>query len=347
MVISGGTVISSLMSERVINRFGTGRVTFVSVFATALSLLGFSLAPGFVWIILCAIPLGLGAGAIDAGLNNYVALHYKPHHMSWLHCFWGVGAFTGPFIMSAFLRDGGNWRGSYLTVAVIQFGIVLLLLFTLPLWKKNDAPAGVGADDGESIPAPSGSPLRLRGAVPALLAFLCYSTVEMSLNAWCASYLVENRGLEAATAAQWVAIFFVGITVGRLVTGFLTMRLNNRQLIRLGQGIILVGALLFLVPFSPYFALAGIVLIGLGCAPIFPCMLHETPYRFGKEWSQKIMGLQMATGYTASTLVPPLIGLIASQAGFGFMPVFLLAAGALMLLVSERVNRVVAYRDTL
>jgi fucose permease len=360
MTISAGTILSSLMSERIIKKFGTGKVTFFSVLATAVALLGFSLSPSFLWLIVCAIPLGLGAGSVDAGLNNYVAVHYKPHHMSWLHCFWGIGATLGPIIMAQNILRSNNWSGGYLTISMIQFGLVALLLFTLPLWNRIpnrgntehtvnlEEPAQSGKAPEQTAKAPEQiakvpeqtaktSVLAIRGVKLSLTAFLFYCGTELTVGLWGSSYLVQMKDIAPVTAARWIAMYYAGITAGRLITGFLTMKISCRRLIQAGQIITFGGVLLLLLPFDVALSLAGLILIGLGCAPIFPCMLHETPDRFGSSLSQKIMGLQMAFAYIGSTFLPPLLGLVISITGIGILPVFLVVYIIGMYLSSERI----------
>lgn len=358
MIISGGTIISSFLSEKVITRFGTGRVTFVSVAATAFALLGFSFAPDFIWLVLLAVPLGLGAGAVDAGLNNYVALHYKPHHMSWLHCFWGIGAFSGPMIMALFLQSNGNWRGGYLVIAIIQFILVMILLLALPLWKKkniNEVPLQKDTKESltqnnadalsghEALPVPV---LRIKGVKVALLGFFLYCGIEASVNLWGSSFLVEIRNVSPAAAARGISLFFAGMTIGRFLTGFLTMKFFNKTLIRSGQILIFAGAVLMLLPFSGYISIVGLIFVGLGCAPIYPCMLHETPARFGKEQSQKIMGIQMGCAYIGTTFVPPLLGLGAAKATLIILPPLILVFVILMVFSSETINMMMKNRET-
>lgn len=350
MVISGGTIISSLLSGHVIQRFGTGRVTFVSVLMTAAALFGFSQAPSFAWIILLAIPLGLGAGAVDSGLNEYIAEHYKARHMSWLHCFWGIGAMTGPLIMSQLIAHDQSWRSGYLIVSIIQFALVAVLFFSLPLWEKvNPTGETATADTAEPQPEKPAArglffPLQIPGVKIALVAFLFYCGIELTMGLWGSSYLVRARGLDAATAAAWVSSFYGSITVGRLIAGFITLKVNNKMLIRLGEGIILLGVLLLFLPLPSIFALGGFILIGLGCAPIYPSMLHETPVRFGKENAQLVMGFQMAVAYVGSTFLPPLFGFIATNTSLALLPAFILVYIAAMLVSSERVNAMLAQR---
>jgi fucose permease len=345
MIIAAGTIVSSLASGAVINRYGTGKVTLVSCIMTAGALLGFAFSPSLVWLMICAIPLGLGGGAVDAGLNNYVAAHYKAHHMSWLHCFWGVGATLGPIIMAQFISGQNEWSDGYLTVAVIQFALVVILFFTLPLWKrvaKGSAPLseepegiveGVNEQSSEKI-----KPLQIKGVKLALVSFLFYCGVESTMGLWGSSFLVNVKDLPAATAAQWVSLFYAGITIGRLITGFITFKISNRILIRAGQITALVGAALMFLPLPPIFSLAGFMIVGLGLAPIYPCMLHETPVRFGKTHSQTIMGYQMAVAYTGSTFMPPVLGFLASYTTIGIFPTFIVVSAIVMFLFSERLN---------
>ena len=345
MVLSAGTIISSFVSGRVLKKFGTGKVTFISSFMTAVSLLGFSFAPSFFWLIFLSIPLGFGAGAVDSGLNNYVALHYKAHHMSWLHAFWGIGATLGPIIMSYNIGLNHNWRNGYLTVSLIQSGLVVLLFVTLPFWDKikhvaylreniNESPKN--KDFSQSVEIIS--PFSIKGVNLALLTFFFYCGTEASMGVWGSSYLVTIKNMDPSLAAGWVSTFFGGITIGRFLTGFITMKMNNTVLIRAGQAVILAGALLIVLPLPLIFSLAGFTLIGLGCAPIFPCMLHETPARFGRENSQTVIGYQMAFAYIGATFLPPVLGWISAKSTLIIFPFFILAFSISMLICSERLN---------
>ncbi|WP_334072443.1 MULTISPECIES: MFS transporter [Paenibacillus] len=358
MIVAAGTIVSSLASGAVLKRFGTGKVTLVSCLMTAGALLGFSLSPSLFWVILCTIPLGLGAGSVDAGLNNYVAAHYKAHHMSWLHCFWGVGATLGPIIMAGFISGGtSTWRDGYLTVSLIQFALVVILLFTLPLWDRVARSGGAnsagkqeesaGSPEGDDDGRPPDNPLRIGGVKLALVSFLFYCGVEATVGLWGSSYLVNEKGLSASLAAQWVSIYYAGITIGRFITGFITFKLSNRTLIRGGQAIALAGAALLVLPLPAGASLAGFLIIGLGLAPIYPCMLHETPVRFGKKHAQTIMGYQMAVAYTGSTFMPPLLGFVASRTTMGMFPFYVVLSALAMLLFSERLNAFLKKRNEL
>ncbi|MBU8920180.1 MFS transporter [Neobacillus sp. 114] len=344
MTIAGGTIISSLVSGKVLKRFGTGKVAFVSVLMTACALLGFHFAPSVGWLVVCAIPLGLGAGAVDAGLNDYVAVHYKAHHMSWLHCFWGVGATLGPIIMAQFISGQNSWRNGYFAISGIQFALVIILFLTLPLWNRvakysyidiNKAPEDSYDQDAKNV-----QPLQIKGVKLALATFLFYCGVEATVGLWGSSFLVNVKELPAALAAQWVSFYYGGITVGRFITGFITFKISNLALIRTGQIIALVGAAFLFLPLPSIFSLVGFILIGLGLAPIFPCMLHETPTRFGKKHSQTIMGYQMAVAYTGTTFMPPLLGFIASQSTIGIFPICIVIFVAVMFLSSEKLNSI-------
>ena len=338
MIITGGTIVSSLFSGKMIKKFGTGKVTTFSVFLTAMALLGVYFAPSFIWICLLAIPLGLGAGAVDTALNNFVANHYEAKHMNWLHCFWGIGATSGPFIMSFYLLKENGWRSGYATIGIIQAILVVGLFLSLPLWRKFEDSNEEEKESSTSINV--GALLKLPGAKPTLIAFLCYCGIELTTGLWASSFLVFDSGLSSGVAAKWVSLYYLGITVGRFLAGLLSIKLNNKQMIRLGQLICLLGAVLLMIPFSNNFKLVGLILIGLGCAPIYPAMLHETPNKFGQDLSQHIMGIQMATAYVGSTIVPPLFGMLSKFSGFGILPGFLLIFIIVMLLSTERANKI-------
>jgi fucose permease len=337
MTISAGTVVSSLFSSRVVSRFGTAKVTIVSVFMTAAALLGFGLARHAAFLFLLAIPLGLGAGSVDAALNNFVALHYKSMHMNWLHCFWGVGATAGPMIMSFFLASGRGWRPGYGVIAALQFMLVAALWASRGLWRGKDvAPESPGSSGGALS---NREALRLPNVKLALVSFVCFSITEWTTGLWSSTYLVGVEGMAPAVAARWTAAFYGGITLGRLLSGFLTMRFTNEALIRGGQLVCAAGAILIMLPLPAGISALGFVLIGFGTAPIFPAMLHETPKRFGKGVSGAIMGLQMAVAYTGGTLGSPLFGALASATSLRLLPYYLLAVVLVMLAASELLAR--------
>ena len=338
-IIALGTIVSSLMSERLIRRLGTGTVTLLSVFMTAVALLGFSFSNAFWMLCVWAVPYGLGAGSVDAALNNFVALHYSSRHMSWLHCFWGIGATAGPVVMGWCLSNELGWSSGYRTIGFAQTALVVVLIIAIPLWRKVSA-----ADDGkESGGRPDGKRERLLsipGAKPVMLAFFCYCSFESTAGLWASSYMVEYRGLGEDIAAKYASMFYLGITAGRFLCGFISEKLGDRRMTRIGQALMLVGAVSLLIPLGTGFMLAGLVLIGLGCAPVFPSLLHATPDHFGRDRSQMLMGVQMASAYTGTTLMPPLFGLLADRLGTQLLPIYLMVLAAVMLVMCERLERV-------
>ena len=334
MIISLGTVVSSLQSDRLTRRLGAGRVTAFSVLLTALALLGFSFSRSFAALCLLAIPYGLGAGSVDAALNNYVALHFASRHMSWLHCMWGVGASIGPYIMEYALTGGQGWNAGYRYIAILQFALTAILLLSLPLWKRRAGAEGAAESAGK--PLSLREIARIPGARAVMAAFFCYCALEQTAGLWASSYLALNRGLDAETAAGFGSLFFIGITVGRALGGFLTLRFSDAQMVRIGQGCIFLGIAALLLPFGEGPALAGLVLVGLGCAPVYPSIIHATPEHFGTERSQAMIGVQMASAYVGTCLMPPLFGLIANHIDIALFPVFLLAVLAAMVFAHER-----------
>ncbi|MFE5340146.1 MFS transporter [Isoptericola sp. NPDC056578] len=352
MIIAGGTILSSLASERTTRRFGAGVVTAVSVGLTAAALVGFSVSGSFWLLCLWAVPYGLGAGAVDAALNNFVALHYAARHMNWLHSFWGLGASISPFIMSYALTSGLGWSSAYRIVGVTQAVLTAVLILSIPLWKKaRPAPqADHAADAGPSGSGDSHVPLaqalRIPGVALVLAAFFAYCALESTAILWASTYLVTDRGVEDATAAAFASLFLLGITAGRFLAGFFADRVGDKQLIRGGFAAVGLGVLLIALPVgTPVPALAGLVVAGLGCAPIYPAIIHSTPANFGARSSQAIIGIQMAAAYTGSTLAPPVFGVLSTWAGAWVFPLFLAVLVALGLLMSERLNRLVARRD--
>ena len=335
MIIAGGTIISSLQSDRLTKAFGAGKVTAFSVLMTAVALFGFSVSRSYAALCLWAIPYGLGAGSVDASLNNYVALHYASRHMSWLHCMWGIGASAGPYIMGSALTGGYGWNTGYRSIALLQTALTAVLLLSLPLWRR---PQGEQrrTQDMQTKPLPLKRVVTIPGAKEIMITFFCYCAVEQTANLWASSYLTLYRGLSAKAAAGLASVFFTGITAGRFFSGFLTLKLNDTQMIRLGQGGIAAGILLLFLPFGTTSSLLGLGLIGLGCAPIYPSIIHATPARFGKDKSQAMIGVQMASAYAGTCLMPPLFGLVAHHIGVSLMPLYLTGILIIMIVMHEK-----------
>lgn len=338
MIIAAGTIVSSLQSDRLTKRFGTGKVTAFSVLLTMIALFGFSFSNAMWMLCLWAIPYGLGAGSVDASLNNYVALHYASRHMSWLHCMWGIGASVGPSIMGFALSHNQTWNMGYRYIAILQCVLTAILFFSLPLWKNS---ASTSTDTGESVNEKTVLSLKqilnLSGAKEIMIAFFCYCALEQTTGLWGSSYLVLHKGVSEETAATFASLFYIGITVGRALSGFITMKLNDTQMIRLGESIIVIGCAALLLPFGQTISLIGLILVGLGCAPIYPCIIHSTPANFGADKSQAVIGVQMASAYIGTCLMPPCFGLIARHISITLLPIFLLALVILMFVMYERV----------
>lgn len=347
MIIAAGTVVSSLQSDRLTKKFGTGKVTAFSVAMTAVALLGFSISHSFLWLCVWAIPYGLGAGSVDASLNNYVALHYASRHMSWLHCMWGLGASVGPYVMSLALTGGQGWNMGYRYIGLFQILLTIILFFSLPLWKRPPVPGENVDNSTENNSAEASAhfaarPLTLReivrisGAKEIMICFFCYCALEQTAGLWASSYLVLHRGIDSETAASYASLFYLGITAGRALSGFLTMKWNDKQMVRLGQAIIFLGIAVLLLPVGGnVLSLLGLILAGLGCAPVYPCIIHSTPEHFGADKSQAIIGVQMASAYVGTCLMPPLFGILARSISIMLFPVFLLLLLVLMFWMHE------------
>jgi len=340
VIIALGTIISSLQSDRLTYKLGTGKVTAISVAMTAIALFGFSISGSFIELCLWAIPYGLGAGGVDASINNYVALHYSSKVMSWLHCMWGLGAMTGPYVVGFVLSGGGNWNRGYQVIALLQAILTGILIVSLPLWKKR---ATVVDESGEEVVAKALSLkeiFAIKGAKEIMIAFFCYCALEQTTGLWASSYMVLHKGVSADVAASYASMFYIGITVGRFLSGFMTMRFNDKQMIRLGFVVLGVGVGVLSLPLSEYVALAGFVLIGIGCAPIYPCVIHSTPDIFGADKSQAIIGVQMASAYVGTLLMPFVFGIIANHISAGLLPTYLCMILLLMVVMYERLIKI-------
>ena len=340
MVISVGTVISSLNSDRLTRRLGTAKVTAISVAMTALALFGFSLSHSFSALCLWAIPYGLGAGSVDACLNNYMALHYESRHMSWLHCMWGLGVTIGPYILAQALTHGMTWNMGYRFIGVFQTILTSILLLSIPLWKTTTPE---NSEHHNSKPANFLQLLSIPGVTETMMIFFCYCSLEQTVGLWSSSYLVFHRNIPEEIAAGFGALFFIGITVGRFLSGFLTMRLRDQSMVWLGLGIITVGISLILLPLGDFSALAGLIFVGLGCAPVYPCLIHATPHHFGEDHSQALIGLQMASAYVGTSLLPPFFGVAADWIDIALFPAYLLVLLLIMVFMHRRLCLLVSH----
>ena len=345
-ITSINTIISSFMSGRVIRRFGTEKVVFISCVMTGGALLGISFAPSFIWLILLAIPLGLGAGSVDTALNNYVSLHYKSSHMNWLHSFWGVGATIGPIIMGQALLLS-NWKNGYRYIGFIQLTLALIFFISLPLWKLHTNIVG-----GKNLESKSEDitqitnhslilkPYHTKGLIFAVATFLFYCAVEVSIGLWGSSYLVQAKGIIVEYAAAWIAMYYGGITIGRFISGFIALKFSNNQMIRGGCLIALMGTVLATLPIPDFLLMGAFVLIGLGLSPIYPSMIHETPHRFGSKHSETLIGYQMAFANIGATVFPPLLGIAIKNISIHIFPYFLVICIALMFICTERLRAI-------
>lgn len=352
MIIAAGTIVSSLASDHLTRKLGAGKVTAISVGMTAVALFGFSISNSFWLLCLWAVPYGLGAGSVDAALNNFVALHYPARHMSWLHCMWGLGASIGPVVMGWAVAGGLKWNGGYQTISIMQVVLTAVLIFSLPLWRKmqKSHAAKIGDDSEVSEKNPGRhytlpQLVRLRGVKEVLICFFCYCALESTAGIWAASYCTLYHGISPERAARWASLFYMGITAGRFVCGFITMKVNDRNMIRLGQVVTAVGIVCILLPIGGNVLFAGLILVGCGCAPIYPSIIHETPINFGADLSQSVIGVQMAAAYVGTCLVPPLFGLIAQYINIGLYPVFMAVILVLMVIMSEKLHIAVLHKD--
>ncbi|MCL2221578.1 MAG: MFS transporter [Oscillospiraceae bacterium] len=340
MIFASGTIISSLLSDRITRRLGAGLTTVIGLTVLAGAIFGISTASSFWTLIIWAVPYGLAAGTIDAALNNYVARHYSSRYMSWLHAFWGVGAVISPYIMGYALTRNMGWEHGYFTVSMIQVSVALLLLISLPLWRKKGGGVPPAEERGEALSLRQ--VLKIRGVKLVLPAFFAYTAVEATTMLWASSYLVYQRGIAEEIAARHAALFFWGIMSGRFLGGFIADKFGDRNMIRGSVVIMLMGITMIILPVQPdIVSLAGLVVLGLGCSTVFPSIIHSTPHNFGKENARAIIGVQMAGAYTGSTLMPPLLGQIARVTGIGFYPIFILVFTGLLLLITELLNRTV------
>ena len=335
MVSFVGTVISSLFSDKLLRKFGAGKTTAVSVALTAIALFGYSVSTEYWMLLLWAVPYGIGAGGVDAILNNYVALNFKAQHMSWLHCMWGVGASISPYIMSFSLAKLENWNYGYLIVSIIQAVLSVIIFISIPIWKKGSDKEEKKEEKTQAKPLPFKEIFKTKGAIACFLTFFCYCALELTTSLWASTYLVERWQITPEIAAGFASMFYIGITLGRLINGFFAIKFSDKFLIRTGFIIIAVGTGLMFIPWHSAFALVGLVIAGFGCAPIYPCIIHMTPTIFGREKSQSMIGVQMAFAYTGFLTMPPLFGVFADYGMVYLLPVFMIVLLALMALLHE------------
>ena len=356
MIICGGTILSSLNSEKLNRRFGTGKITAISVLLTAIALFGFSISHSFLMLCLFAIPYGLGAGSVDAALNHYVALHYSSRHMSWLHCMWGLGASVGPYIMGSVLQKGEPWSRGYLIVSLIQFALAVALFCSLSLWKKkpekltensSNAPGaleGKANSDGAGVSKQKALSLKeifaIPGAKECMASFYSYCALEQTVGLWAGSFMVLALGMEENLAASFVALYYFGITFGRFLSGFFTMKWKDEQLVLGGSAIVFFGIFLLFTPWSKAMVLPALILIGLGCAPVYPSVIHSTPYNFGVEHSSALIGAQMASAYVGTLIMPPLFGVLGRSFSMKLFPYYSMFLLLLMIFAYRRMLQV-------
>lgn len=337
MIIAAGTIVSSLFSDFLTKKLGTGKVTLISVLLTALALFGFAISNSFWMLCLFAIPYGLGAGSVDASINNYAAIHYKSYHMSWLHCMWGVGAAIGPYVMGLVLTNGKSWHYGYGYIGIVQIILTLILLFSLPLWKKTSS---INDDEEKKEDDKKVTSIKeiitIPGVKAIMITFFCYCSLESISGLWASSYLVLHHNIDSDLAASYASMFYIGITIGRGLCGFLTFKLNDTKMIRLGTIVIAIGSILLMIPLGNFIALLSLILVGLGCAPVYPCLIHSTPIHFGKTKSQSIIGVQMASAYVGTCLMPPLFGLLANNISITLFPFVIFTILVLMIIMHEK-----------
>lgn len=352
MTMTIGTIIMSIVSIKLIKRFGTGRTILLSVFAMGLSMLGYYFSNSYYMILLFTFPLGLGMGTIDCGINAYVAQHYKSHHMNWLHCFWGIGAMLGPIIMAAYMASKGQWKNGFLIISLFQLVLALVLLFTLPLWNKVADLLGSSAyEEAQESDLNNKSPslfsiLKVKGVIFALFASLFYCGVENTFGLWGSSFLIRSNGIGEAAAAAWVSLFFGSLAAGRFLSGFISMKVGDKGIIRIGETVVLVGALILIIPTAAG-SITGIILLGMGCAPLFPSLIHQTPLLFGKQNAQATVSLQVGMAYAGSTFIPPIFGFAATGISMHIFPYFILVCATALIISSERLNATVHKRERL
>ncbi len=338
MIISIGTVTASLVCARLMRYLTTGSLTALSVLISALSLVGFAYSDAFWMLCVMAIPYGLSAGAVDAALNNYVAAHYTARHMNWLHASWGVGASLSPYIMGLALVGAGDWSQGYMTVFWLQLALCIILFATLPLWKKQKSISTEEESPETHRVLKLREALRIRGVKPILITFAAYCGLESTTGIWTASYLVDSRDLSPESAAYHAALFFLGITLGRFLCGFIANSLSHKVMIYGGISIMALGVGGMFFSLGATALIASFLLLGLGCAPIYPAIIHSTPLCFGRDVSLSLIGFQMGGAYVGSSFMPPIFGGLAGVFSLSAFPYFLLFLIVIMLLHYSRLK---------
>ena len=339
VIVSCGTVLSSVISSKIISRLGTNKVSAYSTLLTALALLGFSFAPNLWVMCFLAIILGIGAGAIDVALNNYVALHYSATHMSFLHCFYGVGVSVSPYILSLVIAGNFGWRGGYRIAFAIQLIITLLLFLSLPLWRKAHGGENESEENTHKYLS-FGSVLKIPGVKMMCSLFIASCAIECTCGGWGSTFLVEYKHLPAEKAAQIIMIYYIGMTLGRFLSGVLAAKLHSWKIIKLGQIVLGLALLLLILPGGVYLCALGMFLIGLGNGPLFPNFNYLTPENFGSDVSQSVIGIQMASAYIGIMLAPTLCGLLGQVFGMVIFPYYLILFYAIMIPVTIRIKTV-------
>ena len=322
MVTFIGTTISSLLSARLIRKFGTARLTAGCTLLTALALLGFSFSHSFVVLIILAVPLGLGASSIDTALNNYVASHYNASQMSFLHCFYGVGVTISPFILTLVFRNDTNWRRGYGIATIIQFAIAAIVIFSLPLWNRVRDKNEISESAIKSLSVIEAS--KIRGVKVMWLLFLCTCSIELTVGAWSSTFLVESRGATEELAAGTITFYYLGMTSGRFLSGVLARKIHSRTIITIGSVILGIALLMLTITNNSYIAIAALFLIGLGNGPLFPNLNYLTPEQFGEERSAALIGAQMAVANIGIVISPLLFGFLGQALGMGLFGYYLL-----------------------
>ncbi|MCC8122833.1 MAG: MFS transporter [Oscillospiraceae bacterium] len=345
LIVSCATILSCLLNERLVRLLGTAKITALSGMVTAASLLGYALSPSYLWLLLFSIPLGLGAGSVDTCLNNYASLHLSARHVNWLTCFYALGASAGPALLSFILGRGQSWHTGYFSIAMIQFAIAIVLVLTLPVWRGRDyrgEPLRRTAEHMEKAPQIRRPLLRIPGVLMALMCYALFFGIQYGTGLWAPSYLVDARSFSVESAARTASVFYICVMVGRIFSGLATEKCSDKTLVRIGAGLCIVGTFSMALPLTPPLYYIALAVTGLGCAPIFPSMIHMTPSRFGRRDSERVMGIQMAAAYVGNVVLCPLIGVVAERMGTRTIPWLLFIMCIAILCLSECVDRTVA-----